>query len=179
MRDHDKIGKTICALANDLPGRGGGELLIGVNDDGTPTGNVDVSDAELRRFSECRNSGRILDRPSIVVDRAAFAGQPVIRVHVEAAIAPPLRFDGVVYVRSGPKTERANANDERLLAERRRANDLPYEMRPRYFTTTDDLDLINRAAILAADKVFIPLAAELFSLRGLSDLGPRLREWRD
>jgi ATP-dependent DNA helicase RecG len=32
-------------------------------------------------------------------------------------------------------------NDERLLAERRRANDLPYEMWPRYFTTLADLDL--------------------------------------
>jgi ATP-dependent DNA helicase RecG len=140
-RDHDKIAKAICALANDLPARGGGDLLVGVNDDGTPTGNVDVSDAELRRLSEFRNSGRILDRPSIVVERAMFAREPIIRIHVEAAIAPPVRFDGVAYVRSGPKTERAHANDERLLAERRRANDLPYEMRPRYFTTAADLDL--------------------------------------
>lgn len=42
-----------------------------------------------------------------------------------------------------------------------------------------NLGAINRAALLAADRVLIPLAAELFSLRGLSNLGPRLREWRD
>ena len=42
-----------------------------------------------------------------------------------------------------------------------------------------NLGAINRAALLAADTVLIPLAAELFSLRGLSNLGPRLREWRD
>lgn len=42
-----------------------------------------------------------------------------------------------------------------------------------------NLGAINRAALLAADAVLIPLAAELFSLRGLSNLGPRLREWRE
>lgn len=41
-----------------------------------------------------------------------------------------------------------------------------------------NLGAINRAALLAADRVLIPLAAEMFSLRGLSNLGPRLREWR-
>jgi cellulose biosynthesis protein BcsQ len=42
-----------------------------------------------------------------------------------------------------------------------------------------NLGAINRAALLASDKVMIPLAVDLFSLRGLSNLGPRLREWRE
>lgn len=42
-----------------------------------------------------------------------------------------------------------------------------------------NLGAINRAALLAADTVLMPLAADLFSLRGLHNLGPRLREWRD
>jgi ATP-dependent DNA helicase RecG len=140
-RDRDKIGKAICALANDLPNSGGGDLLVGVNDDGTPTGNVDVSDSALRTFTEYRDGGRILDRPSIVVSSAMYQSEHIIRIHVDAAIAPPVRFDGVAYVRPGPTTRRANSNDERLLAERRRANDLPYELRPRYFTTLADLDM--------------------------------------
>lgn len=41
-----------------------------------------------------------------------------------------------------------------------------------------NLGAINRAALLAADTVLIPLAADLFSLRGLRNLGPTLREWR-
>jgi chromosome partitioning protein len=41
-----------------------------------------------------------------------------------------------------------------------------------------NLGAINRAALLAADRVLIPLAAEMFSLRGLINLGPRLRDWR-
>lgn len=40
------------------------------------------------------------------------------------------------------------------------------------------LGSINRAALIAADAVVIPLAPDLFSLKGLENLGPRLREWR-
>lgn len=41
-----------------------------------------------------------------------------------------------------------------------------------------NLGAINRAALLAADHVVIPLAADLFSLRGLANVGPVLRQWR-
>ncbi|MCF3171254.1 AAA family ATPase [Streptomyces violaceoruber] len=41
-----------------------------------------------------------------------------------------------------------------------------------------NLGAINRAALIAADTVLMPLAADLFSLKGLSNLGPTLREWR-
>jgi chromosome partitioning protein len=41
-----------------------------------------------------------------------------------------------------------------------------------------NLGAINRAALLAADAVLMPLAADLFSLRGLTNLGPTLRHWR-
>jgi len=41
-----------------------------------------------------------------------------------------------------------------------------------------NLGAINRAALLAADHVVVPLAPDLFSLRGLSNLGPALRLWR-
>ncbi len=115
VTDRDKLRKTICALANDLPNVGGGDLLVGVNDDGIPVGDVDTSDKALLRFTEYRDDGRILDRPSISVSRAAYQGVPVIRIHVDAALAPPVRFDGTVYVRPGPTTRPANANDERLL----------------------------------------------------------------
>lgn len=42
-----------------------------------------------------------------------------------------------------------------------------------------NLGAINRAAIIAADYVAIPLAPDLFSLQGLRNLGPTLRRWRD
>ncbi|MDE1149482.1 MAG: ParA family protein [Azospirillaceae bacterium] len=42
-----------------------------------------------------------------------------------------------------------------------------------------NLGAINRAALIAADFVAIPLGPDLFSLQGLRNLGPSLREWRD
>ncbi len=42
-----------------------------------------------------------------------------------------------------------------------------------------NLGAINRSALLAADYVAIPLGADLFSLQGLSNLGPALHSWRN
>jgi chromosome partitioning protein len=41
-----------------------------------------------------------------------------------------------------------------------------------------NLGAINRAALIASDQVCLPLAPDLFSLQGLKNLGPTLREWR-
>lgn len=41
-----------------------------------------------------------------------------------------------------------------------------------------NLGAINRAALVAADYVVLPLAPDLFSVQGLQNLGPRLRDWR-
>ena len=41
-----------------------------------------------------------------------------------------------------------------------------------------NLGAINRSALVAADRVVIPLAPDLFSLQGLRNLGPTLRTWR-
>ena len=41
-----------------------------------------------------------------------------------------------------------------------------------------NLGAINRSALIGSDYVAIPLAADLFSLQGLRNLGPTLRRWR-
>ena len=41
-----------------------------------------------------------------------------------------------------------------------------------------NLGAINRAALVASQFVVVPLAPDLFSLQGLRNLGPTLREWR-
>lgn len=41
-----------------------------------------------------------------------------------------------------------------------------------------NLGAINRAATLAADFLVVPLTPDLFSLQGLKNLGPTLRDWR-
>ena len=41
-----------------------------------------------------------------------------------------------------------------------------------------NIGAMNRAALIAADYVVIPLGADLFSIQGLRNLGPTLRDWR-
>jgi chromosome partitioning protein len=41
-----------------------------------------------------------------------------------------------------------------------------------------NLGAINRAALIAAEHVVIPLAPDVFSLQGLTNLGPTIRRWR-
>lgn len=42
-----------------------------------------------------------------------------------------------------------------------------------------NLGAINRAALVASNHVVVPVAPDLFSLQGLRNLGPTLRQWRD
>jgi cellulose biosynthesis protein BcsQ len=41
-----------------------------------------------------------------------------------------------------------------------------------------NLGAINRSAIIAANYVVVPIAADLYSLQGLKNLGPTLKDWR-
>ncbi|SBW20111.1 putative transcriptional regulator [Candidatus Protofrankia californiensis] len=141
IRDRNAIREAICALANDLPGLGRGFLIIGVDKSGRPVGQVDTSDQALLGLTSIRDEGRILDRPSMVVSRAVYQGQPVVQIDVSASRTPPVRFDNVVWVRPGPSTRRATRDDERVLSERRRSFETPFDVRPVAGSTTDDLDL--------------------------------------
>jgi chromosome partitioning protein len=42
-----------------------------------------------------------------------------------------------------------------------------------------NLGAINRAALIAADHVVMPLGPDLYSIQGLRNLGPKLQTWRD
>ena len=41
-----------------------------------------------------------------------------------------------------------------------------------------DFGALNRAALIAADYVLVPVAPDLFSMQGLENVGPRLKVWR-
>ena len=42
-----------------------------------------------------------------------------------------------------------------------------------------NLGALNRAVLVATDNVVVPLAADLYSLQGLRNLGPTLKDWRE
>jgi ATP-dependent DNA helicase RecG len=124
-------------------------------------------------LTNIRNEGRILDRPSFVVDRATFGGREIVRVHVHASRTPPVRYDGVSWVRPGPTTQRVTRDEERMLAEKRRHVDLPFDSHPVPGAKIDDLDLdLFRSTYLAAavapeiiEENDRPVKTQLASLR--------------
>jgi ATP-dependent DNA helicase RecG len=145
------IRRAICAMANDLAGFGGGDILVGVADNGEPTEEADLSDRAQLALTDMRDDGLILDRPSMTVSVSPYRGKPVLRIRVEASSTAPVRFDGFVWVRPGPTTRKANRDDERVLTERRRAADGPYDSRPMPGARVTDLDLgLFRSAYLPA-----------------------------
>ncbi|MXW69888.1 MAG: transcriptional regulator [Acidobacteria bacterium] len=138
--DH-KIRRNICAFANDLPGnQQPGVLLIGVEDDGA-CASLPITDDLLKRLSNIHGEGSILPLPSMTVQRRTLRGCEVAVVTVAPSVATPVRYRGRVWVRIGPSVRQASAEDERLLTERRRAADLPFDMRPASGAALEDLDL--------------------------------------
>lgn len=138
--DRDLVRKAICALSNDLAGRGRGHVLIGVAKNGTPAG-LSVDDGLLLQVANLRDEAKILPRPIITVEKSTFAGGQCIHIIVEAARVRPVRLDGAVWVRVGPSTRRATREEEVLLSERSRAADLPFDQQPVDGTGVSDLDL--------------------------------------
>lgn len=170
--DRDVLRKAVCALANDLPRRGLGHLLVGIDKDGAPTG-LSIDDQLILRVVEFRDDGRILPRPVITVEKVVYAGVDVLHVTVEPSAFPPVRFDNVVWVRVGSSTRKAHAAEELLLSEKRRSGDLPFDQQPVPGAGTADLDieLFRSSYLPAAVDVEVlaanerPLSTQLASLR--------------
>lgn len=142
LSDKSKVEEAICAFANDLPNHGlPGVLLIGVEDKtGAPVGTP-ITDQLLRELADIRSSGNVLPFPNMTVYKGAVGGVPVAVVEVLPSHEPPVRLRGVVRVRVGPRRGIATRDEERILTERRRGWDHPFDQRPVSGATLDDLDL--------------------------------------
>ncbi|MCS6869907.1 MAG: putative DNA binding domain-containing protein [Anaerolineae bacterium] len=140
--DADTIRKNICAFANDLSdSRQVGVIFIGVDDDGS-CANIQVTDEIQQKLSHMHDDGKILPPPSLDVQKRVLNGCEVLVVIVQPSSAPPVRFDGRVFVRIGTRTVQANPEDEQRLVEKRRhIASRPFDLSPVYSATLDDLDL--------------------------------------
>jgi ATP-dependent DNA helicase RecG len=137
----DKGRQAICAFANDLSDhRKPGVLFVGAKDDGTPTG-LPVTDALLLTLADIRSDGNILPLPSILVEKRTLKGVDVAVVTVQPSDAPPVRYKGRIWIRSGPRRAIATAQEERILNEKRRYRDIPFDMQP---LPTCDLSALSR-----------------------------------
>jgi ATP-dependent DNA helicase RecG len=139
--DRSKIRRAICAFSNDLPSHGKpGVIFVGVNDDGS-CAHQELSPADFDLLAQMRSDGSILPPPSMSLQRIIVDGCTVVAIVVAPAADPPARYEGRVWVRVGATAQLATAEDERRLAERRRAHDLSFDLRPAPDAGTDELDL--------------------------------------
>ena len=181
VKNHDKFCRAICAFANDLPGSGKpGFLLVGAKDDGTLSG-LAVTDQLLLELGGLRSEGSIQPMPAMTVERVALPGGELAVVKVLPSDMPPVRFEGRVHIRVGPRRAIASEQDERILAERRVSAARTFDLRPCRGATLDDLavDLFSngyRPQAVSADVIAEngrPIEQQLTALRFFD---ARLRE---
>jgi ATP-dependent DNA helicase RecG len=151
-RDGEKIRRTLCAFANDLPGSGRtGVLLLGVADDGEIVGTP-ATDEDLRTLIQFARDGSMQPIPTVLGEMRMIDGHPLLVMQVDPCPAAPVRWDGRIWVRTGSQTEAASRSDELALIERSRGRVAFYDQTPVRAATLADLDLTY------FERVYLPAA---------------------
>ena len=120
--------EAVCAFANDLPNhRQPGVLFVGAQDDGSPS-NEPITDELLRSLSDMKTDGNILPLPALSVEKRVLKGTEMAVVTVMPSDMPPVKYKGRIWVRTGPRRSIANEQEERILNERRRSKNLPFDI---------------------------------------------------
>jgi ATP-dependent DNA helicase RecG len=141
LNDTDKFCKAICAFANDMPASGlPGYLFVGVDKKGKPTG-ARIDERLLESLANHRDNGNILPIPTMHVFKAAHDGVEIAVVEVQPSDMPPVRYKQTVWIRTGPSADRATAEQERRLEERRVDRAKTWDMQACLEATLDELAL--------------------------------------
>lgn len=136
-----KIRETICAFANDLPRHEKpGFIFVGVRQDKTIVG-LSVTDKLLRQLADMKTDGNIVPPPTLTVEKRVLTGKEVAVVKVEPSNSPPVRYKGSIHIRIGPRRGIATVQDERILNEKRRYGDRPFDLYPIPTASISDLNL--------------------------------------
>jgi ATP-dependent DNA helicase RecG len=137
----EKSRQAVCAFGNDLPDhRREGVLFVGVDDRGRPTG-LPIDDRLLQTLADMKTDGKILPPPSVTVEKRNLKGAEVAVVHVLPSDSPPVRYEGRVWIRVGPRRAVATVEEERRLTEKPIHGDKPFDVRPCRGATLGDLEL--------------------------------------
>lgn len=139
-----KVREAVCAFANDLAGHGKpGIVMIGVQDKGEPMPGSVVTDELLRSLADIKTDGNIVPPPTLLVEKRLLRGHEVAVVTVWPCDTPPVRYKGRIHVRWGSRRGLASAQDERILNERRRHHDRPFDVQPVREAELDDVDRLR------------------------------------
>lgn len=162
----EKCRQAVCAFANDLPNNGSdrpGVIFIGVKDKEGYSG-IDVSDQLLRSLADMKTDGKIVPPPTMSVERRTLDGRALGIVTVWPADAPPVRYEGRVWIRIGPRRGLATAQDERILNEKRRFRDRAFDTHPIYGCPLSELS----KAIFENEYLPMAVAADVLEANGRS-----------
>lgn len=193
-----RIREAVCAFSNDLPGSGqAGVVFVGLKDTGEASG-IEINDQLLIQLSAIKTDGNIVPPPSMLVEKRTLNGKQVAAVVVLPSDSPPVRFQGAIHVRYGPRRGIATEQDERILNERRRAHTIPFDIQPVPGATVSDLILSrfdeeylprafsaeileanrrSREQRLATAKMIASVADPTATVLGLLVLGKRPRDF--
>ena len=137
----ERIREAICAFANDLPSHEKpGFVFVGVRDDKTIAG-LPVMDQLLVQLANMKTDGNTVPPPSLNVEKRVLQGKEIAVVTVQPSDSPPVRFRGTIYIRTGPRRGIATAQEERILNEKRRYRDIPFDLHPIPTSGISDLNL--------------------------------------
>ncbi len=124
------VREAVCAFANDLPDhRRPGVIFIGAKDNGSPA-ILPITDELLRQLSDIKTDGNTVPPPTMTVAKRRVGGAEMAVITVQPADSPPVRFKGRVQIRIGPRRGIASLQDERILNEKRRYRDAPFDVQP-------------------------------------------------
>lgn len=139
----ESIREAICAFANDLPHhQQPGFVFVGVNDNKTIVG-LPVTDQLLRQLADMKTDGNIVPPPSLNVEKRVLQDKEIAVITVQPSESPPVRFKGAIHIRTGPRRGIATAQDERILNEKRRYGDIPFDLHPSPAASVSDLNLVR------------------------------------
>jgi ATP-dependent DNA helicase RecG len=137
----EKGRQAVCAFANDLPSHDKpGVLFVGVEDSGAPAAaDFVVTDELLQTLADIKTDGKTTPLPTMTVAKRHLLGRDMAVVTVWPADAPPVRLEGRIWIRTGPRRGQASAQDERVLTEKRRYRDRSFDTHPVGGSSLDDL----------------------------------------
>lgn len=134
-----KARQAVCAFSNDLPNHNRpGILFIGAKDDGSPS-HEPITDRLLQSLADMKSDGNILPMPVMTVEKRVLKGAEMAVVTVVPSDMPPVKFDGRIWIRTGPRRDKANEQDERILNEKRRFKNIPFDLYPVPSARIEDL----------------------------------------
>lgn len=139
----EKGREAVCAFANDLPDhKKSGVLFIGAKNDGSPS-NLPITDELLQTLADIKTDGNTLPPPTLVVEKKKLKNCDMAVVTVLPSDAPPVRYKGRIWIRTGPRRGLATAQDERILNEKRRYKDITFDIHPIPSAALTDLNKLR------------------------------------